>query len=45
LTGALLLALSPSDFPFVYSAFDEFFNYLLMLLGGTLIVSGFLHQT
>jgi hypothetical protein len=45
LTGALLLALSPSDFPFVYSAFDEFFNYLLMLLGGTLIISGFLHQT
>jgi len=44
LTGALLLALAPGDLPFLYSMFDEFFNYLLMLLGGILIVSGFLHQ-
>lgn len=43
-TGATLLALAPTGFPFVYSAFDEFFNYLLMLLGGILVLSGFLHQ-
>lgn len=44
LTAALLLALAPSELPFLYSMFDVFFNYLLMMLGGILIVSGFLHQ-
>jgi chromosome segregation ATPase len=45
ITGGLLLTLAPFAFPFVYSAFDTFFNFLLIFLGSLMVASGFLHQT
>lgn len=44
-TAGLLLTLAGHEFPFLYSMFDVFFNFLLILVGALLVVSGFLHET
>lgn len=44
-TAGLLLTLGGGAFPFLYSMFDVFFNFLLILVGALMVVSGFLHET
>ncbi|MFX1475736.1 MAG: hypothetical protein ACFFCO_09725 [Promethearchaeota archaeon] len=45
LIAGLLLEIATTEFPFIYSMFDSFFNFLLIILGILMVGSGFLHQT
>ncbi|MGV9170559.1 MAG: hypothetical protein ACOC38_11545 [Promethearchaeia archaeon] len=44
ITAGLLLTLSPGEFPYVYSMFDEFFNPMLIFVGIIMVLSGFFQQ-
>ncbi|RDE16286.1 MAG: hypothetical protein C4K47_01860 [Candidatus Thorarchaeota archaeon] len=43
-TGGVLMLAGGPELNFLYSAFDTFFDYLMIFVGIALVASGFLHQ-